>query len=70
MEDGKQDGCPNLSRAPARGQDPASVRKRMPKAPGMHPGLLGGYCGPGGSRAGLSRAPGMGAESGLGAWAR
>ena len=56
--------CPGL---PARRQDPASVRKHMPKALGMEEGVsLGGYCGPRGSRAGLSWAPGMGAESGLG----
>lgn len=56
--------CPGL---PTRGQEPASVRKRMPKAPGMEEGVyLGGYCGLRGSRAGLSWAPGMGAESRLG----
>lgn len=60
--------CPGLPReARARPLSGSACRKH----PGWRKGSTwGGYCGPRGSRAGLSQAPGMGAESGLGAWAR
>lgn len=67
MEGGRQGGCPNLSRAPH--ERPGASLCQEAHAKGTWDGgrgLLGGLLWSQGSRAGLSWAPGMGAEPRLG----